>query len=160
MSGIIWLAIQLHSWLIRLYPVSFREEYGTELRAVFAKAITEAGQANMRDPLIIILRELRDFPFSLLREHWYSLTQLESNLMAIIKKPEGSFYPTWIILTAFCFPIGLFINAVIIFPVLTTIIGDYIYVGGVRHITEDYLGIVAGIPLVGLLTGIVQFIIL
>jgi hypothetical protein len=140
-----------------LYPASFREEYEAELRAVFAIAITEAGQINLRNSLIIILRELRDFPFSLLREHWHSLTQLESNLMGIINKPDWTFYLPWIFLTALCVPIAFVTNAVIFLPVLTIIFGDFIYVDGVRHITEDYLGFFTFVPLVGLLTGVLQY---
>ena len=156
MNGIIWLAIQLHSWLIRLYPASFREEYGAELTAVFAQAITEAGRANMHGPLFIILREFRDYPFSLLREHWRSLTQLESNLMATIKKPEWFFYPLWIFLTALCVPIA-FILSLIILKVITNFVGDFIYVDGVRHITEDYLFRYIFVPIVGFLTGVLQY---
>jgi len=46
------------------------------------------------------------------------------------------------------------------FAVLSIIIqfvGDFIYVNGVHHITEDYLFIYTFIPMVGLLTGVLQY---
>jgi hypothetical protein len=138
MSGITWLAIQLYSWLIRLYPASFQEEFGTEMVAVFAETITEAARVNKRDLLVIFLRELRDYPFSLLREHWRNYAHMEPNLMTTIKKPEWFFYPAWIILTTLCFPIA-FILSFAILRVIIIFVGDIIYVDGVRHITEDYL---------------------
>jgi hypothetical protein len=156
MSGITWLAIQLYTWLIRLYPVSFREEFGAEMTAVFAEAITEAARLSKRNLLVIFLRELRDYPFSLLRQHWRKITHLEPNLMTTIKKPEWPFYPAWIILTALCVPIAL-IPSLIINNVIVNFIGDFIYVDGVRHITQDYLGTYIYIPVVSLLTGVLQY---
>jgi hypothetical protein len=110
----------------------------------------------MRDPLIIFLRELRDYPLSLLREHWRSLTQLESNLMATIKKPDWSFYPIWIILSALCVPIAFILSLIILFTI-ESFVGGFIYVDGVRHVTQDYLGVYTFIPIVSLLMGVLQY---
>ena len=76
--------------------------------------------------------------------------------MAMIKKPEWSFYPTWIILTLLSVPLAFFLTLVIM-KVITTIVGDFIYVDGVRHITEDYLSMYAFVPIVGLLMGLLQY---
>src|SRR4051794_27627141 len=32
----------LYNWLLRLYPASFRNEYGTELRAIFSRRLQQA----------------------------------------------------------------------------------------------------------------------
>jgi hypothetical protein len=71
------------------------------------------------------------------------------------KKPEWSFYPSWIVLTSLCVPIAFFLDVVIL-RIITSFVGEYIYVNGVRHITEDYLAIYPFIPVVGLLTGLLQ----
>ena len=72
------------------------------------------------------------------------------------KKPEWLFYPAWIILTSLGVPIAFVLDLVIL-CLLTSLIGDYIYVNGVRHITEDYFAIYYFVPIVGLLTGALQF---
>jgi hypothetical protein len=72
------------------------------------------------------------------------------------KKPEWFFYPAWIILTSLGVPIA-FVLDLIILRFLTSFIGDYVYVNGVRHITEDYFAIYCFVPIVGLLTGALQF---
>jgi hypothetical protein len=41
--------------------------------------------------------------------------------------------------------------------IITLFVGDFIYVDGVRHITEDYLGMYTFIPIAGLLTGVLQY---
>jgi hypothetical protein len=89
------------------------------------------------------------------REHWFALTEKELS-MTTIKKPEWSFYPTWIILTMLCVPVAFVLDLVIL-RVITNFVGDFIYVDGVRHITEDYLGMYTFFPIVGLLTGLLQY---
>ena len=41
--------------------------------------------------------------------------------------------------------------------IITNVVGDVIYVDGVRRITEDYLGMYTFIPLLGLFTGVLQY---
>ena len=60
-------------------------------------------------------------------------------------------------MTALCVPIAFFINLAIVLRLIITIVGDYIFIDGVRRITEDYLGMYTFIPLVGLLTGALQY---
>jgi hypothetical protein len=73
-----------------------------------------------------------------------------------MRKPEWSFYPAWILLTALCVPIAFLLDLIFI-KTLLIFVGDYIYVDGVRHITEDYLFPYTFIPIVSLLIGIVQY---
>ena len=72
------------------------------------------------------------------------------------EKPRWSFYFIWIILTSLCIPIAFFLNLVVL-KIIIQFVGDFIYVNGVRHITEDYLFLYTFIPMVGLLTGILQY---
>ena len=72
------------------------------------------------------------------------------------EKPHWSFYAAWILLTSLSIPIAFFLTLIAL-RILTRVVGDYIYVNGVRHITEDYLWIYPFIPIVGLLTGGLQY---
>jgi hypothetical protein len=150
------LAILMYSWLIRLYPVSFREEFGSEMTAVYSEKLTDAARVNQRGLLVIVLRELRDFPISLLRQHWRKFAQLESDLMTTYKKPNWLFYLAWIVLPTLAIPIA-FVLFSIILNLLVTSVGDYIDVNGERRITEDYLGAYIIFPIISLLTGVVQY---
>lgn len=77
-------------------------------------------------------------------------------MIAVNEKPRWSFYPLWIILTFLCVPIAFFIDLVIL-RIIISFVGDFIYVSGVRHITEDYLSMYIFIPIVGFLTGVMQY---
>jgi hypothetical protein len=77
-------------------------------------------------------------------------------LPASLKKPERSFYLGWIVFTSLCVPVAYFLS-IIILKIITNIVGDFVYVNGVRHITEDYLGMYVFVPLVSLLTGALQY---
>jgi hypothetical protein len=77
-------------------------------------------------------------------------------MIANTEKPRWFFYLTWIILTFLCVPVAFFLDLLIL-RIITRFVGDYVYVNGVRHITEDYLGIYPFIPIMGLLTGIFQY---
>ena len=72
------------------------------------------------------------------------------------EKPRWFFYTFWIILTSLCVPVAFFIDLVIL-KIIIRFVGDFIYVNGVRHITEDYLSMFTFIPLIGLLTGVMQY---
>ena len=159
MNTVIRLAVRSYALLIRFYPRPFREEFGAEMTAVFAESVRAAAQVSKRRLLLVLLRELWDYPFALLREHGRRFAQLESNIMQPNKKPQWFFYPLWIILTMLCVPLTL-LPTIATMLIVTAIIGDYIVVDGVRHITEDYLSSYIYIPLVGLLTGFLQYLLL
>jgi hypothetical protein len=154
-SGCGRLVITIYRALLSFYPAAFRNEFGEEMRGVFTRSVLEAAERGGWAVTAVYVRELRQMPLNLVREYWHSLTKKELP-MALIKKPEWSFYPTWIILTLLCIPIAFFIDLVIM-KVTSSIIGDFIYVNGVRHITEDYLSMYAFVPIVGLLTGLMQY---
>lgn len=159
MSAVARLAIRLHSALIRLYPRSFRQEFGAEMLAVYAEAIEKARLTSRRHLLVTIVRELRDFPSFLLRQHWRTLTQLEPNPMTLNSKPARFFYPAWIILTALCIPVALGLGFVILRGIVL-FIGEYIYWNGVERLTEDFLFGFVIAPTAGILVGLAQFVLL
>lgn len=70
-------------------------------------------------------------------------------------EPRWALYPLWIIQSFLCIPITLLLNFIFL-TIITLLVGDYIYVNGVRRITEDYLYLYFFIPTVSLLTGAFQ----
>ena len=149
------LGLKIYQLLIACYPKIFRTKFGTEMQDVFTQTIKEAAEQSQWTVMAIYLHELREMPLNLAREHWRSLI-IEEFPMTIIKKPEWSFYRTWIILTMLCVPV-VFILDLIILKVIAKIVGDFIFVDGVRHITEDYLFMYTFIPILGLLTVLLQY---
>ncbi|MFN2121921.1 MAG: hypothetical protein ACK2UP_00325 [Candidatus Promineifilaceae bacterium] len=79
--------------------------------------------------------------------------------MTSITKPQWPFYAAWIILTGLCLPVA-FLLSIPIIKSITFFIGDHITVGGVRHITEDYLFAYILLSVAGLLVGLVQYALL
>jgi hypothetical protein len=84
--------------------------------------------------------------------HPTNMETLPSNF----KKPGRSFYLGWIVLTSLCIPIAYFLSLITL-KIITSIVGDFIFVNGVRHITEDYLAMYAFVPFASLLTGALQY---
>ena len=70
-------------------------------------------------------------------------------------EPHWALYTMWIVQSFLCIPIALLLNFVVLI-IITQLVGDFIYVNGVRHITEDYLFAFTFIPTVSLLTGAFQ----
>ena len=81
------------------------------------------------------------------------------SLPANLKKPQWSFYLGWIVLTSLGVPIAYFLS-IIILKIITNIVGDYVFVNGVRHIAEDYLALYVLVPSMSLLTGVLQYVLL
>jgi len=77
-------------------------------------------------------------------------------MIANIEKPRWFFYAIWIILTSLCLPIAFFLSLAIL-RIISNLVGDFIYVDGIRHITEDYLGLYVFVPVAGILTGVLQY---
>jgi hypothetical protein len=80
---IVHAVVAFYRLLIRLYPRHFRDEFAEEMTAVFSEAITEAAQTTGLNLLLFCWRELRDYPFSLLRQHWRNL---EASPMSTTRK--------------------------------------------------------------------------
>ncbi|MBN1579711.1 MAG: sugar transferase [Anaerolineae bacterium] len=65
--------VHLYAMMLRLYPCSFRTNFEEEMRIVFAETVAEAAVYGRMVLLAVCLQELRDWPGSLLREHWSEL---------------------------------------------------------------------------------------
>ncbi len=85
-----------------------------------------------------------------------AIQEVKSVHALINKKPDGLFYAGWILLTLLCVP-AAFVISLGILGVIARFVGDFIYVNGVQHITQDYLSLYLFFPLVGLLTGLAQY---
>src|SRR5512141_1766985 len=72
------------------------------------------------------------------------------------EKPSRFFYLLWILLTLLGVPMAFFFDLLLL-RIIILFVGDFIYVDGVRQITEDYLGLYTFIPIAGLLTGLLQY---
>ena len=85
-----------YTQILRLYPKEFRINFGGEMRAVFMQTVevrTGTGKS-----LRFVLRELRDLPGSLLRQHWLAIRKekvpmtalTESNGIKIEERQPGT----------------------------------------------------------------------
>lgn len=73
--NVVHLAGLIYRLLLHLYPADFREMFGEEMTAVFTKSLSETARTNWAALLFLILRELRDYPPALLREHRHNLEE-------------------------------------------------------------------------------------
>ena len=75
------------------------------------------------------------------------------------RKPEWMFYPGWVVLSAISMPIAWNI-AWAIMSQIVKVVGGTIKPGGQTHITEDFLGFYVLLPVLGLVTGSLQYLLL
>jgi hypothetical protein len=80
-------------------------------------------------------------------------------LMSHQRKPAWFFYPAWIVLSVISIPISWWIGWAIMSQIIK-VVGGTIIVGGQRHITEDFLFSYILIPSLGLITGLLQYLLL
>ena len=65
--------LSLHAALLRMYPRAFRTEFGEEMRTVFACTLADVADGGVVPLIGVCLRELKDWPESLLLEHWHDI---------------------------------------------------------------------------------------
>ena len=75
------------------------------------------------------------------------------------RKPEWMFYPGWVVLSAISIPLAWIIAWVFISQI-EKVVGGMIQVGGQTHVTEDFLFLYIFPPVLGLLTGSLQYLLL
>jgi len=75
------------------------------------------------------------------------------------RKLEWHLYPGWIVLSAISMPIAFAIYWALI-PLITEAVGSTIQVGGQSRITEDFLLPYILCPVLGLVTGLLQYLLL
>ena len=74
-------------------------------------------------------------------------------------KPSGLFYPAWVALSSVSIPITFAIYWALI-SLVKEVVGNTIQVGGQPHITEDFLLPYILWPTLGLVTGLLQYLLL
>ena len=79
--------------------------------------------------------------------------------MTTIKKPEWFFYPGWVVLTTFALPVA-FALTFIILDLVVQVVGATVMINGRSRITEDWLFGYIFIPVLGLTTGFLQYLLL
>ncbi|MCP4417093.1 MAG: hypothetical protein GY805_10750 [Chloroflexi bacterium] len=107
----------------------------------------------------VLLRELRDLPLNLIREHWHSLTKRELPMITIHKKPQWTFYPSWIVLTTLSIPVALLIARIILTQAVQ-VIGDNVFINDGRRMTADWLFGYTLLTALGLTRSIFQYFLL
>jgi len=65
----------LYAVLLRLYPPGFRADFGAEMEAVFAEAVSGVAERGWISLLGFLQRELRDWPGALWQAHWYTIKE-------------------------------------------------------------------------------------
>jgi hypothetical protein len=85
MSKNLDLITRLYAVLLRLYPSTFRAEFGGEMRTVFALTMTDARTRGIPPLITSLFRELVDFPANLLHEHWHEMTKVEKTMTDAIR---------------------------------------------------------------------------
>ncbi len=75
------------------------------------------------------------------------------------RKPEWFFYPGWVMLSVVSLPIAWALAWALI-SLIVKAVGDTIQVWGQTHITEDFLLFFALLPALGLLIGLLQYMLL
>jgi len=69
-----------YSQSLKLYPVDFRAEFESEMQRVFTQIIKERVRESITQGLVLCLREIKDLPDSLYRQH-QSITNKEGSQM-------------------------------------------------------------------------------
>jgi hypothetical protein len=153
------LIIRFYAFLMRLFPRQFREEFGEEMTVVFVVALQDVRQRGIRSVAAVWLREVRDLPLSLAREHWRAFEDRESLMTAGYKKPGWSFYPRWVLATALSIPVAVGITLVTV-AVLIRLVGETVQIGDQAGPTEDVLLNYIFFPALGLSAGCLQWLLL
>ena len=74
MKALSHLARKAHAGLLALYPPAFRDEFGDEMKGVYADVVAEASERGALSLAAACLREFCDCPRAALHEHWVGLT--------------------------------------------------------------------------------------
>jgi hypothetical protein len=80
--------------LTQLYPREYRTEFGVELRGVFASMVEQAAECGRLSLAAICLRELRDLPVHLAREHFDNLRKDIAMKAPLFSSPSTYFTST------------------------------------------------------------------
>jgi hypothetical protein len=153
------LVVLFYRLLLYLYPRRFQAEFGREMAAVFAAGLAEAREVGWSRMAAVCLRELRDLPVSVAREHWRHLTMRSGTMTKEIENPEWQFYPAWVVVSTLSVLLAFSLSWLII-SLIVGVVGGTIQIGGETRITEDALYNYIMLPTLVLLTGSLQYLLL
>jgi len=69
MRVLVRIFVWLYAQSLKIYPSSFRDEYGEEMEMVFTMSVLSAMQNGCQSFILYFWRELKDWPASVFREH-------------------------------------------------------------------------------------------
>src|SRR5271157_417133 len=82
--------LNAYKTLLKLYPIHFQNEYGEEMVIVFRNAYIDSAKISRWSVCKLGLRELRDLPTNLIREHgsdiWRRLMNTQNNFRETLPK--------------------------------------------------------------------------
>ena len=82
MNTKLWVLFRFYAQLLRLFPQSFRAEFGEEMSLDFMDTVNEASQNGCVALFLVLLKEIADFPFNLGQAY------IKENYMLSISQPK------------------------------------------------------------------------
>jgi hypothetical protein len=138
------LVLRFIESLLKLYPSRFRHEFYSEIQEVILSRLSGAEQIGQWPSAVV--HEIAGLVPSIIQERWHDLGFRKETMMIIAnKKPGWFFYLGWVALNAIAVIMAWYIT----FAIMDRVVGE-----------DDSLILILLFPIIGLLTGILQYILL
>ena len=138
------LVLRFIESLLKLYPSRFRHEFYSEIQKVILCRLLDAEQTGQWSCAVV--HEIAGLVPSIIQERWHDLGFRKETMMIIAnEKPGWFFYFRWVALNAIAVIMAWFIALAI----MSLVTGE-----------DDSLLLYLLFPIIGLLTGILQYILL
>jgi hypothetical protein len=138
------LGLRFIESLLKLYPPRFRHEFYSEIQKVILCRLRDAEQIGQWPSAVV--HEIAELVPSIIQERWHDLGFRKETMMIIAnKKPGWFFYFGWVALNASAVIMAWYIT----FAIMDRVVGE-----------DDSLILILLFPIIGLLTGILQYILL
>ena len=139
------LVLRFIESLLKLYPPRFRHEFYSEIQKVILCRLRDAEQIGQWPCAVV--HEIAGLVPSIIQERWHDLRIRKETMMIIIanKKPGWFFYFGWVALNASAVIMAWYIT----FAIMDLVTGE-----------DDSLIFILLFPIIGLSTGILQYILL
>ena len=90
MNGLISSFVNVYAYLLKLYPSGYKSDFGVEREGVLIQALEDANTLGNRALFYLVIRELRDFPISVIKAN---VRELEVIMKAIETRLGRSVFP-------------------------------------------------------------------
>ena len=138
------LVLRFIESLLKLYPSRFRHEFYSEIQEVILSRLRGAEQIGQWPSAVV--HEIAGLVPSIIQERWHELKFRKETMMIIAnEKPGWFFYFGWVALNASAVIMAWYIT----FAIMDLVTGE-----------DDSLIFILLFPIIGLLTGILQYILL